>query len=265
MNAVQILRCAILGIILLILNSSGANAGEEEEIREIKTVPPVSTAGKFDIRVNWLWYAQDNSIEYLELSQILPSEEILGLLDSLSDSLQDLRSQSHSYTIQSGYQVLPILNVYGLLGGVDARYEAILAPPFSEHIHFGLDGLLYGGGATAAIGENNWFVATDIHYTFTDFGEQLEIDSWRISPKVGLTKGALSIWVGATYQETRQASNGELEVDDVIIGYKSISTDADNWNYKIGAHYQFSDRWSILVEGGFGRRESTYVSLGWRF
>lgn len=46
----------------------------------------------------------------------------------------------------------------------------------------------------------------------------------------------------------------------------NVSQSADeNWNSVLGFQYAFNKDWEILMEAGFGERETLFFSLGRRF
>jgi hypothetical protein len=66
-----------------------------------------------------------------------------------------------------------------------------------------------------------------------------------------------------------QMSHGSLEIPetDVTIDYTVDQSNTDKWNGIIGANWDITRRWSLMVEynGFFGSRESIFAAVGWRF
>ena len=141
------------------------------------------------------------------------------------------------------------------------------------------DGGTYGLGATIAGGVGNWFIMSDMNYTYTDLNIlDGKISTFVMSPRVGYRfqtpRSETRIWIGAMYQDVQQNFSGNLmdiEFPQIpgIIGPDSkfdISQSlVDRWNGTVGAMFEFDKSYEVLVEVGFGDRTSAMASLGYRF
>jgi hypothetical protein len=81
--------------------------------------------------------------------------------------------------------------------------------------------------------------------------------------------GNLGLFVGASYLDSDLTAHGSLAVPEMdgTIDYTVDQSNSDKWNGVVGANWDITRRWSLMVEynGFFGSRESIFASVGWRF
>ena len=86
--------------------------------------------------------------------------------------------------------------------------------------------------------------------------------------KLGST-GNLGLYVGASYLDSDLTAHGSLAVPetDFTIDYTVEQSNLDKWNGIVGANWNITARWSLMVEynGFFGSRDSIFATVGWRF
>ncbi len=227
---------------------------------------------KLGVSGTWVWQEQDYQIDNFQITGFtlppLPPGFLPPPLPPLGpNSIAAIENDVHSYTTRLDYWLFPFLNVYGILGHVEGGVDVTLNPPIAQTFNFDYHGVVYGAGAVAAIGWHDFFLSTDVSYTVTDLADGGSINTWVASPKLGIKKGRLTAWVGATYQATshEQAGTFILPPAGIGIGYNAVLSDANNWNATTGVRWEFNDLWNLTVEGGFGDRHQALVSLGRRF
>ncbi len=142
----------------------------------------------------------------------------------------------------------------------------------------------YGAGTTLAGGVGNWFALLDMNYTYTSIAAiDGNIKTFVAAPRVGYRwqydgRRELRVFVGAMYQNVQQELSGDLKslnLPPQLLGLvEKLSPDAgfnvsqsadENWNSVLGFQYAFNKDWEILMEAGFGERETLFFSLGRRF
>ncbi|MFV7770062.1 hypothetical protein [Shewanella marisflavi] len=156
--------------------------------------------------------------------------------------------------------------------------------PDNATFQLDMDGGTYGIGTTLAGGVGNWFALVDINYTYTS----IAAINGNIKTLVGAPRAGyrwefdggreLRVFVGAMYQDVQQELSGDLkslnlppQVVDLIdtlspeAGFAVSQSADENWNGILGFQYAFNRDWDILMEAGFGERETLFIALGRRF
>ncbi|WP_329353594.1 hypothetical protein [Vibrio natriegens] len=147
-----------------------------------------------------------------------------------------------------------------------------------------MDGGTYGAGTTLAGGIGNWFALLDMNYTYTSIAAiDGNIKTFVAAPRVGYRwqydgGRELRVFAGAMYQHVQQELSGDLkslnlprEIHELVdhlspdAGFNVSQTADENWNGVVGFQYAFNKDWEILMEAGFGERETLFFSLGRRF
>jgi len=237
------------------------------------------------------------SFNYMKMNQPLIVDSVGfhgpngGDVDDLVEiNTSTAHQKSETLTLRADAWVLPFLNLYGILGytrgssvaPVSLQFMPNLPPwlqPDPENFDFALEfeGPTYGAGATLVGGVGNWFAMVDGNYTLTNLNIlDGEISSIVISPRVGyMTKyktHAIQMWVGAMYQNVEQTFTGTLR--DIGIGGEGTLGSSkfvvdqhleDKWNSLIGAQVGLTPHIDILMEAGFGKRNSFMLGFGYRF
>ncbi|MCL1042612.1 hypothetical protein ACNPKB_03840 [Shewanella marisflavi] len=156
--------------------------------------------------------------------------------------------------------------------------------PDNATFQLDMDGGTYGIGTTLAGGVGNWFALVDINYTYTSIAAiNGNIKTLVGAPRVGYRwefdgGRELRVFVGAMYQDVQQELSGDLkslnlppQVVDLIdtlspeAGFAVSQSADENWNGILGFQYAFNRDWDILMEAGFGERETLFIALGRRF
>ena len=156
--------------------------------------------------------------------------------------------------------------------------------PDNAMFELDMDGGTYGVGTTFAGGIGNWFALIDMNYTYTDISAiDGNIKTFVAAPRVGHRweydgGRELRVFVGAMYQDVQQYLSGDLKslglppaldsVIDVLApdGKFEVSQSSDDkWNGVAGFQYAFNRDWEVLMEAGFGSRETLFFALSRRF
>ncbi|MGF1690966.1 hypothetical protein [Photobacterium kagoshimensis] len=161
--------------------------------------------------------------------------------------------------------------------------------PENTMFNLDMDGGTYGIGTTLAGGVGNWFGLLDMNYTYTSISAiEGDIRTFVAAPRVGYRweyEGGreLRVFTGVMYQKVDQFLSGDIASlglpSVVVAAADKIANDAgnehagfevsqhanSNWNNVVGMQYAFNRDWDVLVEAGFGARESFFIALGRRF
>ena len=181
------------------------------------------------------------------------------------NTIQSIRNEVDSYTARVDYWLLPFFNIYGIVGHAGGEVDVRLGGPINQTFNFEYNGTVYGIGGVAAVGWKDYFLSTDVSYAITDLTDGASIETWVASPKIGMKKGRLTCWVGGTWQSTSHEQSGAFLLAPFLLNYNAILSDENNWNTTVGFQYQLNENWDVKVEGGFGDRHQTLVSIGRRF
>ena len=137
-------------------------------------------------------------------------------------------------------------------------------------------GTNYGVGFNLAGGWKGFFFTLPVSFSWVDM-DTTDVEGGAIisaSPRAGYlfkmgNYGNLGAFVGASYLDSDLTAYGSLAVPetDVTIDYIVDQSNTDKWNGVLGANWDITRRWSVMVEydGFFGSRDSIFAAVGWRF
>ncbi|MGF1683854.1 hypothetical protein [Photobacterium minamisatsumaniensis] len=156
--------------------------------------------------------------------------------------------------------------------------------PDTAMFELDMDGGTYGIGTTLAGGVGNWFALLDMNYTYTSISAiDGNIKTFVAAPRVGYRweyggGRELRVFTGAMYQDVQQYLSGDLKslglpsalervIDELAPDGKfEVSQSADEkWNGVVGFQYAFNRDWDVLMEAGFGPRETLFFAVSRRF
>lgn len=263
----------------------------------------------FGFSVIYMDLSQPLEVENIGFSGL--SDNTLGIPvndNGLNIQTDTAQQEGKNVTFRADMWLLPFLNVYAILGKTEGSsrtsitnidYDGNCAPglagaacralessingllgfvvPEGTSFNLDYDGGTYGVGTTIAGGVGNWFVLTDMNYTYTDLNIlDGRISTFVMSPRVGyrFKIGSVEsrIWLGAMYQDVQQNFSGD--VSGAVPGLEKLFPDGkfhvdqrliERWNGTAGAMFEIDRSWEFLFEFGFGERNSTMGSLGYRF
>jgi hypothetical protein len=192
-------------------------------------------------------------------------------------SLLNIQNDIQHFDLKLDVWLTPFLNVYGLVGWVDATtivdfsnapIQGLPVPIPALPISY--DGTVYGGGFTLIYGNENWFGAVTTTYTETDLGGQFDssVSSLAIQPRLGLVRSNWQAWIGGMYLDTEEDHSGTilLPIPGIPpVPFKVELEGSDKWNNAVGVGYTFSPKAHLTFEYGFGDRDHTLFNFTFRF
>ena len=204
---------------------------------------------------------------------------------SLDDpSLLDVTNSVQHFDIKLDAWILPFLNVFGIIGALDADTlvgvtRAGLDIPV-DALPVAYDGTVYGLGFTLAAGGENWFASLTTTATDTSLsgGFESDVSSLTEQLRIGLNRGDWQYFLGAMYLDTDESHKGTITIpflgvdddgipdfSDAVVPFAVELSGSDKVNYAIGVHHQLSESFDLTFEIGFGDREHTLFNIGYRF
>lgn len=182
------------------------------------------------------------------------------------------------YDLKLDAWVTPFLNVYGLIGRVDADtvvdITSVMIPGLGSLPAFPVnyDGTVYGLGANLVYGTERWFTALNSTWTKANLSGDYDstVKSFTIQPRVGLIRNQWTMWVGGMWLKTEETHQGTFNLDlpgfpPLPINFDVELETKDRWNYAAGIGYIFSPKALISFEYGFGNRTHTLFNFTYRF
>jgi len=195
---------------------------------------------------------------------------------SIPDPSQlDVQNDINHYDLKIDVWLTPFLNVFALLGYVDAETVVDLSSVPVTGLPFPLgqlpvnyDGTVYGAGLTLAYGGERWFTALTATWTDTDLSGDFDssVNTFVAQPRVGLLMDGWAFWVGGMYLDTEETHSGAVTLP--ILGSVPFSVElegSDKWNTAVGASYTFNPKSHLSLEFGFGNRDHTLFNYTYRF
>lgn len=197
--------------------------------------------------------------------------------------------------------LFPFMNVFATVGRVDGRATvpltvlgADLVPQqcdrplgtpdlcdkeLSATAKPNYDGTNWSIGTTLAMGWKQFFVVLPIVYAVSDINIlETDVDALNISPRFGInvdlkSYGDLSVFLGATYLKAEVEVAGDITFDTgsgsdsgTTLSYRLIEENSDAWNAALGANWQMTPAWGVMLEiGGGGTRNDVIAGVTYRF
>jgi lipid-binding SYLF domain-containing protein len=221
------------------------------------------------------WVAFENAISFSETYQVIGDAWVLPFLnlfafvgDVQGDVTLDVFLEGNGLLEQKGIDC----SRPGNLVICRALQDQIIKLPV-ESVFSGTN---YGVGFNMAAGWKGFFFTLPVSFSWVDM-DTTDVEGGAIisaSPRGGYlfkmgNYGNLGLFVGASYLDSDLTAHGSLAVPetDVTIDYIVDQSNTDKWNGIVGANWDITRRWSILVEynGFFGSRDSIFAAVGWRF
>jgi len=195
---------------------------------------------------------------------------------SIPDPSQlDVQNEIQHFDLKLDVWLTPFLNVFGVLGQMDAETVVDLSSVPVTGLPFPLgkipvkyDGTVYGLGFTLAYGGEHWFTSLTTTWTDTDLSGDFKssVKTVTAQPRIGLLKNRWQFWVGGMYLDTDETHSGTIPLP--ILGDVPFSVElegADKWNTAVGVGYTFSPKATFYFEVGFGKRDHTLANFTYRF
>lgn len=278
---------------------------DKQRVEPVVQVPPICGKKRrangldlplpFGVGINTLYYVQNYEASELRIT----SEETPITAEPLS-MYQNTRSSEIKVTFRPDVWVLPILNVYGIIGytegttspnlsvtsilvkNVPILGEIILNDTFAINDRLIYHGPTYGGGATLSGGVGSFFLLIDYHYTVTDPSDlDGKLYNHFFSPKLGILLGGKSkrstgtFWLGTMYISDKHTFKGELDTKDIApeleilfgekANYSGKVTSIQPWNLIVGGSWVYNSRHNFIAEAGFFERKQVSFTYAFRF
>ena len=197
--------------------------------------------------------------------------------------------------------LFPFMNVFATIGRVDGRATIPLtvlgsdvlpeqcdrqlgAPDlcereFSATAKPNYDGTNWSIGTVLAMGWDQFFVVLPIVYAVSDIDLlDTDVDALNISPRFGIdvdldSFGDLSLFLGATYLKAEVEVAGDITFDtgskpgeSTTLSYGLVEENSDAWNGLLGANWQVTPAWGVMLEiGAGGTRTDVIAGVTYRF
>ena len=217
------------------------------------------------------YYTMDQDYKIQSLQFDLPG---VGIGDP---SLIDVRNELSHFDVKFDVWLTPFLNVFALVGRVDADTYVDLSklpvaglPVSLGTLPVAYDGTVYGGGVNLFYGTDRWFAA--LNNTWTDASLSGDFDSsvqtFTSQPRVGAIFNSSTIWLGAMYLDTEESHSGviALPIPGIPpVPFRVDLTSMKAWNYAIGFGHAFGPKAHLSLEIGFGDRDHTLANFTYRF
>lgn len=218
---------------------------------------------------------QDYNINRLDF--VLPG---VGDIDASSIGVSN---DVQNYNLRGDVWLTPFLQVFGLVGYIDADTSIDLSQVSLDVLGFPLpgfgveyDGTVYGAGFNLMYGTDRWFAVLNNTWTDTSLSGDFDssVRSYTAQPRIGIIRDGWSYWVGGMYIDVdeRHSGNFELPIPDPMRPGSNLrvpfSVDleaSEKWNYAVGVGKVFSPRATMFLEVGFGERTHTLMNFTYRF
>ena len=249
----------VLASVLFVAMGSAVEAGEQSSVFPLGR----SWAGNqklplpFGIGITYYYQQQDYDLASLDVGPIpLPP----GLLSDV-----EVTNDISEINLKADLWILPFLNVFGLIGDVNGETRVDLGPALGQ-ITVDYDGLVYGGGFTAAVGVKRFFTSLTTHFMLTDLkGDRSSVQAWLVTPKAGFVFERGALWGGAMFQRADEEHMGSIEIPYFgEVGYEVVLKEKNPWNFLVGGQFALATHFVLEVEGGFGNRKHAIVSFTYR-
>jgi hypothetical protein len=217
------------------------------------------------------FYTMDQDYKIKTLQFDLPG------VDLDDPSLIKVTNELQHYDLKLDVWVTPFLNVFGLVGRVDADTYVdfsnvpITGLPISlGTLPVSYNGTVYGAGFNLLYGTDRWFAALNNTWTTANLNGDFDssVDTFTSQPRIGLIIDRWTVWGGAMYLNTQETHSGTIALP--IPGIPPVPFDVElesmkAWNYAVGVGHVFSPKAHITLEIGFGDRKHTLFNFTYRF
>jgi hypothetical protein len=193
-------------------------------------------------------------------------------------SLTTLTHVTHIAGVSADAWLLPFVNIHGMVGHVwgaandinPTVMPGLLPPGVTIPSTQEFSGTSYGGGVTLAIGYKRMFATYDITYSSSkvdvlDDNVAALAQSIRAGVKLGSGKYRTSLYGGAFHEDIRGTLTGTGLIPGLNPAFSLKVSPHSPWNALVGANIEFTPRFVVSAEGGFGNRMQFLITPGVRF
>jgi hypothetical protein len=204
----------------------------------------------------------------------------VGILNS-----GDVDANSKNANLRLDAWVLPVLNVYGIVGYTwvvsDVVLKAEIDPPslaptvVDIPVATRVEGWTYGLGGTLVGGYKQVFGMFDVNHTWTDipaFDNKIKkiVATVRTGWQGDLGPFTGALWVGTMYLNNKQTIEVTLPPNTGVPALDGARIEIDQnsdhkFNFIFGGVWEVNRRYQLAVEGGVGERNHFIISAGYRF
>lgn len=187
----------------------------------------------------------------------------------------DVQNDLQHYDLKFDVWLTPFLNIFGILGRIDADTVVDLSNVPVPGLPFPLgklnveyDGTVYGAGFTLAYGGEHWFTTLTTVWTDASLSGDFDssISSFTAQPRIGLIKDQWTFWLGGMYLDTEEDHSGSLALPGLgEIPFAVVLEGSSKWNTAVGVGHAFSPKATLYLELGFGDRDHTLFNFTYRF
>lgn len=218
------------------------------------------------------FYTMEQNYKIKELQFTLPGVSI----DDYSKI--DVRNELQHYDLKLDAWITPFLNVFALIGRVDANTYVDLSKvpvaglPIPLTLPVSYNGTVYGFGLNLLYGTERWFIALNNTWTDADLSGDFDssVSTFTSQPRIGLIRGKWSFWAGGMYLDTQEKHSGTIAlsipgIPPVPVPFRVELASMEAWNYAVGVGHVFSPKATLTFEYGFGDRDHTLFNFTYRF
>lgn len=212
---------------------------------------------------------QDYKIKSLEF-------QVPGI-GGIDPSAIEVTNNLSNYDLKLDVWVTPFLNVFGLVGRLNAHTYVDLSnvaipglPVALPTLAVSYDGTVYGGGANLVYGTEKWFAAVNNTWTSTSLNGTFDssVRSFTVQPRLGIILDSWTLWAGGMWLDTTEKHSGTIPLP--IPGWSPVPFKVEletlnRWNYAVGIARIFSPQAILAFEVGFGDRTHTLFNFTYRF
>ncbi|SEW43679.1 hypothetical protein [Chitinophaga arvensicola] len=135
----------------------------------------------------------------------------------------EVKANMQTATTRLDLWVLPFVDLYGIVGLVQAKTNVNIASPFQFSSEADFKGYTLGLGTTLAGGYHGIITITDINYTWTHL-DNLDntVKTLMITPRIGYNfqfkehpGKSIAAWIGATGFFVNQGTSGSINLSDL--------------------------------------------------
>jgi hypothetical protein len=175
--------------------------------------------------------------------------------------------------------ILPFLSIYGYGGWQwnDSSVEVAVTIPtpgpapdlqFTIQDNGTIDGPIYGGGTSLALGYESFFMVSSVDFAFAEFDEfdsdfEGRIFSTRVGRQATVQDMSVSMWIGGNYFDTELTIKGNVDLPSgQTVSFAVDQGPVHPWNGLVGANVGAGERIDLMFEYGFNFDDVTILTGG---
>lgn len=222
-------------------------------------------------------FVMQQDYDIADLQFVLPG------ISEIDASLIDVKNDVQNYNLRGDVWLTPFLQVFGLVGYIDADTSVDLSQLSLDILGiplpgFGVsyDGTVYGAGFNLLYGTDRWFAVLNNTWTDTSLNGDFDssVKSYTAQPRLGIIHSGWTYWVGGMYIDVDEEHSGSIELpipdptrpgSNFNVPFQIQMEASEKWNYAVGVGKVFSPRATMFLEIGFGDRTHTLANFTYRF